>query len=116
MLARCLLSFVLAIAVVVASGGVSIAAKDKQDRTEKSPVVSVEQLNKALAPISGQLEALQLENEHIRARLSRMPAEQTQDNTLGETVQTLRIAVVVMGLGLLGGLWKLRNLARQLKN
>lgn len=91
-------------------------AKRNKEKAETSSAITAEQLDAALAPISAHIEVLQQENAKLHSRLSDMATDQPSDEELGRTVQTLRISLVLMGLGVIGGLWKLRSLARRIEN
>jgi hypothetical protein len=93
-----------ALAVIVI-GCAPAALSAQADRTESRDAPSqIEQLR-------SEIDALQTEVGLLREAAGR-PATDIQETTMEQRIDTLRMALVVMGVGLAGGLVRLRQLSK----
>lgn len=91
-----------ALCIAIASP-IAATAKKRAEPTDHKHNKSIEQ---ELGPLREELDAL-------RQSIAVIEAEQANSET--SELNTLRIAVVVMGIGMAGGLFRLRQMGQQIK-
>lgn len=95
----------------------AMAEKGSADKPKQEHAVALrqEQLGKVLKPIREELRSLRAENGAMREQIAAVEATVAPDEGKGhKELQTMRLALVLMGAGLIGGLVALRRFAKTL--
>lgn len=88
----------------------------KSSPPERATAITAKNLDAALEPIQAELKSLRSDQQALQAQLHNMPEYSGDTSHLERTIDILRAALVLMGIGFIGGLIKLRSLARQIKS